>query len=476
MNQNSYISYNQEEEIDYSESWGRVIDRLRAEYGESTFRSWLKPLNFEECNGGIIIMTVPSRFIREWVMNNYLETILSFWKDENPDITSIEVFLRSGGTSNNATETKKTEQTKTPTTSPKNTEVSDFTRKHVENNLGSQLDPRFRFDNFVTGESNELAFAAAKLIASSKEAVDGSNPLFIYGGVGLGKTHLLHAVAWEMRAKQPERNVVFLSAEKFMYQFIRSLRNRDILSFKENFRNIDVLLIDDIQFISGKESTMEEFFHTFNTLTNDGKQVIISCDRSPSDLSGMGERARSRLGWGLVVDVHDADYDLRRGILEDKMRRSGIRLSEDVIELLATKITSNIRELEGALNKLFAHAKLINSDITVNSAYKILKDLLRSNERRVTISEIQKEVSKYYQITLADLTSSRRSRNIARPRQISMYIAKIMTTRSLVEIGAKFGGKDHTTVMHAVKKVESLIKSDDDIAEDIEKIKAILSN
>jgi chromosomal replication initiator protein len=190
----------------------------------------------------------------------------------------------------------------------------------------------------------------------------------------------------------------------------------------------------------------------------------------------MGERARSRLGWGLVVDVHDADYNLRRGILEDKMRRSGIRLSEDVIELLAVKITSNIRELEGALNKLFAHAKLINSDITVNAAYKILKDLLRSNERRVTISEIQKEVSKYYQITLADLTSSRRSRNIARPRQISMYIAKIMTTRSLVEIGAKFGGKDHTTVMHSVKRVEELIKSDDDIAEDIAKIKAILGN
>jgi chromosomal replication initiator protein len=334
------------------------------------------------------------------------------------------------------------------------------------------LDSRFTFDRFIVGKPNELAFAAARRVAETTTAA--FNPLFLYGGVGLGKTHLMHAIAWEINARHPHRRVMYLSAEKFMYRFIRALRYRDMMSFKEQFRSVDVLMIDDVQFISGKDSTQEEFFHTFNALVEDGRQVILSADKSPTDLSGMEERLRSRLGWGMVADIHPANYELRLGILQSRRERCDVLVPDKVLEFLANRITSNIREIEGAFNRLVAQATLVGRDITVEMAREVLSDLLRSNNRRVTVEDIQKQVASYYNIRTADMFSARRSRTVARPRQIAMYLSKDLTTFSYPEIGRRFGGRDHTTIMHAVRKVGELLRDDAEIADDISTLKANL--
>jgi chromosomal replication initiator protein len=300
------------------------------------------------------------------------------------------------------------------------------------------------------------------------------NPLFLYGGVGLGKTHLMHAIAWHIRSSAPQRRVIYLSAEKFMYQFIRALRFKDTMAFKEQFRSVDVLMIDDVQFISGKDSTQEEFFHTFNALVDQNRQIVISADKSPSDLEGMEERLKSRLGWGLVADLHPTSYELRLGILQAKAEQRRAQIPAKVLEFLAHKITSNVRELEGALNRIAAHAQLVGREVTLESAQEVLHDLLRANDRRVTIDEIQKRVAEHYNIRLSDMHSARRSRAVARPRQVAMYLAKQLTPRSLPEIGRKFGGRDHTTVMHAVRKIEELRESDRALAEDLDLLRRML--
>jgi chromosomal replication initiator protein len=335
--------------------------------------------------------------------------------------------------------------------------------------ISAPLDARCTFDAFVVGKPNEFAFAAAKRVAES--AAPPFNPLFLYGGVGLGKTHLMHAVAWQIRRTRPDKRVVYLSAEKFMYQFIKALREHDTMSFKELFRSVDVLMVDDVQFISGKDSTQEEFFHTFNTLVDRGRQIIISADRSPSDLAGMEERIRSRLGWGLVADIHPTTYELRLGILQQKAQDVEGGVPQGVLEFLATRITSNVRELEGSLNKIVAQAQLVGRPVTVEMAQATLADLLRANDKRVTIEEIQRKVAEHYGIKLADMHSARRARVVARPRQVAMYLAKQLTPRSLPEIGRKFGGRDHTTVMHAVRKIEELTAQDPTLATDLEHLK-----
>jgi chromosomal replication initiator protein len=336
----------------------------------------------------------------------------------------------------------------------------------------AHLDPRFTFDNFVVGKPNELAHAAARRVADATSVT--FNPLFLYGGVGLGKTHLMHAIAWQIRRKDPNRRVLYLSAEKFMYQFIRALRFKDTMAFKEQFRSVDVLMIDDVQFISGKDSTQEEFFHTFNALVDQNRQVVISADKSPSDLEGMEERLRSRLGWGLVADIHPTTYELRLGILQAKAEAMNAAIPAKVLEFLAHKITSNVRELEGALNRIVAHAELVGRSITLESTQEVLHDLLRANDRRITIDEIQKRVAEHFNIRLSDMHSARRARAVARPRQVAMYLAKQLTARSLPEIGRKFGGRDHTTVMHAVRKIEELKTTDPTFAEDIELLRRML--
>jgi chromosomal replication initiator protein len=339
------------------------------------------------------------------------------------------------------------------------------------------LDHRFVFENFVVGKPNELAHAAARRVAEAC-ACPGNpvpfNPLFLYGGVGLGKTHLMHAVAWHVRKHAFDRKIIYLSAEKFMYQFIRALRFKSTMDFKEQFRSVDLLMIDDVQFIIGKESTQEEFFHTFNALVDENRQIVISADKSPSDLEGMEERMRSRLGWGLVADLHPTTYELRLGILQSKAEQGGLRIPPKVMEFLAHKIASNVRELEGALNRISAHMQLVGRDITLESVQEVLHDLLRSNERRITIDEIQKKVAEHFNIKLGEMTSDRRARAVARPRQVAMYLAKQLTTRSLPQIGRKFGGRDHTTVMHAVRKIEELTRTDPSLAEDVELLRRML--
>ena len=305
--------------------------------------------------------------------------------------------------------------------------------------------------------------------------------MFLYGGVGLGKTHLLHAMALEINKNWPERKVLYLSAEKFMYQFIKALRFKDTMAFKQQFRSVDVLMIDDIQFIAGKDSTQEEFFHTFNTLIDHNHQVIISADRSPVDLDGIEERIRSRLGWGLVADIHPSDYELRLGVLQSKaeshvIENSNIVIPDNLLEFLAQRIDSNIRVLEGALNRVIAYSSFANRPLSTDMAKEVLKDLIRASQRKTTIDDIQRKVADYYNLRLSDLLSARRSRTIARPRQIAMYLSKILTTRSLPEIGRKFGGRDHTTVIHAVKKIEDLRVGDVAIDEEVEVLRRSLEN
>jgi chromosomal replication initiator protein len=283
----------------------------------------------------------------------------------------------------------------------------------------------------------------------------------------------MHAIAWHVRHHAPGRKVIYLSAEKFMYQFIRALRFRSTMDFKEQFRSVDLLMIDDVQFISGKDSTQEEFFHTFNALVDQNRQIVISADKSPSDLD-IEERMRSRLGWGLVADIHPTTYELRLGILESKAEQMGLRLPQKIMEFLAHKITSNVRELEGALNRIGAHTQLVRRDLSLETVQELLQDLLRANERRVTIDEIQRRVAEHFNMKMAEMTSSRRARVVARPRQVAMYLAKQLTQRSLPEIGRKFGGRDHTTVMHAVKKIEELMGSDRALAEDVDLLHRML--
>ena len=342
---------------------------------------------------------------------------------------------------------------------------------------GSPLDARFTFDTFIVGKPNELAHAAARRVAEGGPVT--FNPLFLYGGVGLGKTHLMHAIAHELKQRSPELNVLYLSAEQFMYRFITALRERKMMDFKQLFRSVDVLMVDDVQFIGGKDSTQEEFFHTFNALVDAGKQIIISADRAPGEIKDLEERIKSRLQCGLVVDLHPTDYELRLGILQSKVdvyaaQYPELEIADGVLEFLAHRISTNVRVLEGALTRLFAFASLVGREITLDLTQDCLSDVLKASDRKVTVEEIQRKVSEHYNIRLSDMIGPKRVRNYARPRQIAMYLAKKMTSRSLPEIGRRFGGRDHTTVMHGVRRIEELMSLDSQIADDLELLRRAL--
>jgi len=439
--------------------WARIRSRLRAEYGEAAYRSWLKPLTLSGTSDEVVQLTVPTRFMRDWVEAQYGERLLSLWTSENTLIKNVDILLE-GSAAAQLVESQAATMKTAAITEARQADIS------------APLDPRFTFDNFIVGKPNELAFAAARRVAEA--ATVPFNPLFLYGGVGLGKTHLLHAIAWHIRKRTPERRVVYLSAEKFMYQFIRALRYKDTVAFKDQFRSVDVLMIDDVQFIAGKDNTQEEFFHTFNALVDQNHQVIISADKSPNDLEGMEDRMKSRLGWGLVADIHPTTYELRLGILQVKAEQLEAEIPPKVMEFLAHKITSNVRELEGALNRIVAYANLVGRSVSLEGTQEVLHDILRANDRRVTIEEIQKRVAEHYNIRQSEMYSSRRARAVARPRQVAMYLSKQLTSRSLPEIGRKFGGRDHTTVMHAVRKIEELRVTDNSFAEDIELLRRML--
>ncbi|HAT34448.1 MAG TPA: chromosomal replication initiator protein DnaA, partial [Rhodospirillaceae bacterium] len=417
--------------------WARIRSRLRAEYGEAAYRSWLKPLTLSGASGEAVQLTVPTRFMRDWVEAQYGDRLVSLWASENAAIKNVDILLEGSAAA---------QVVESQTASMQKSAVAESR----QDDISAPLDPRFTFDNFIVGKPNELAFAAARRVAEAETVP--FNPLFLYGGVGLGKTHLMHAIAWHIRKRNPDRRVVYLSAEKFMYQFIRALRYKDTVAFKEQFRSVDVLMIDDVQFIAGKDNTQEEFFHTFNALVDQNHQVIISADKSPNDLEGMEDRMKSRLGWGLVADIHPTTYELRLGILQVKAEQLESEIPPKVMEFLAHKITSNVRELEGALNRIVAYANLVGRPVSLEGTQEVLHDILRANDRRVTIEEIQKRVAEHYNIRQSEMYSSRRARAVARPRQVAMYLSKQLTSRSLPEIGRKFGGRDHTTVMHAVRK------------------------
>jgi chromosomal replication initiator protein len=448
--------------------WAQVCSHMRDEIGDAAFDSWLKPISVRSLEQGIANISVPTRFMRDWVVNNYLEQIKALWFNLNADVQDVEIVVANANSSGILSQASQNaaaaSQRPAPAIHRHDTSRAD--------ELSAQLDPRYTFDNFVVGKPNEFAYAASKRVAEAD--IPPFNPLFLYGGVGLGKTHLMHAIAHHMRLVHPNRTVVYLSAEKFMYRFIRALREQKTVDFKDQFRSVDMLLIDDVQFIAGKDSTQEELFHTFNALVDQGRQIVLSADKSPSDIEGIEERLKSRLNHGLVADLHATTYELRLGILLSKAEQMGVEMPGKVMEFLAHKISSNVRELEGALNRVVAHSQLVGRPITLETSQEVLHDLLRANDRRVTIEEIQKKVAEHFNIRVADMHSARRARSVARPRQIAMFLAKQLTSRSLPEIGRKFGGRDHTTVMHAVKKVVELSLHDQDFCEDVELLRRML--
>ena len=472
--------------------WMRIRQRLRQDHGEHAYSNYLRKLTLLGADGDTIVVSAPSPFLRDRIDSNYGERIRALWVGDDPSVSDVRIVVVSrDGARNGARETLKTAGTSGPATdhasevaevagnggslaAPAVAASSEAATDLLTDDLGAQLDPRFTFDNFVVGKPNELAFAAARRVAESDDVT--FNPLFLYGGVGLGKTHLMNAIAWEIRVRFPNRRVVYLSAEKFMYQFIRALRFKNTVDFKDQFRNVDVLMIDDVQFIGGKDSTQEEFFHTFNALVDQNRQVVISADKSPNDLEGMEERLRSRLGWGLVADIHPTTYELRLGILQSKAEKMGVEVPTKVLEFLAHKIASNVRELEGAMNRIVAHSTLVGREISMETTREVLHDLLRAHDRRLTIEDIQRQVATHFQVRVADMHSPRRSRSVARPRQVAMYLAKVLTTHSLPEIGRAFGGRDHTTVLHAVRKVDALKSEDRQFDEDVEMLKRLLEN
>jgi len=451
--------------------WEKICGLLREEIGDAAYKSWLKPLAVRDIHDGSVRMAVPTRFIRDWVAAHYADRMRVLWGSENPAVRAIDFIVQTEGH-------QRASALRQPLTATAVRATPQLARQRGNGadrdacTISAPLDPRFTFDNFVVGKPNEFAYAAARRVADAKTVP--FNPLFLYSGVGLGKTHLMHAIAWQISRQQPARTVIYLSAEKFMYRFIRALREQNTVDFKDQFRSVDVLMIDDVQFISGKDSTQEEFFHTFNALVDQGRQIVLSADKSPSDLEGMEERLKSRLNCGLVADIHATTYELRLGILQSKAEQMNILVPRKVMEFLAHKITANVRELEGALNRVVAHAQLIGRDITLETTQEVLHDLLRANDRRVTIEEIQKRVAAHFNIRVSDMHSARRARSVARPRQVAMYLAKQLTSRSLPEIGRKFGGRDHTTVMHALRRVEELREHDSNFAEDVELLRRML--
>jgi chromosomal replication initiator protein len=445
--------------------WKKVHGEMRQEFGEAIFRSWLKPMTLQAYYHGTMEISVPTRFMRDWIQNHYAERIQAMCHTAHEEIRRVQfVVIQNAMVEPDTAHEKEKILDKAKANQNRKDEIAS---------IASPLDQRFKFDTFVVGKSNALAHAAARRVVESMAVP--FNPLFLYGGVGLGKTHLMHAIAHAMEEHWPDKTVMYLSAEKFMYQFVRALRANDTMNFKESFRSVDVLMIDDVQFIAGKESTQEEFFHTFNALVDQNKQIIISADKAPTDLTGIDERLRSRLAWGLVADIQPTTYELRLGILQAKRAQLQAKAPDSVLEFLALKVTSNIRELEGALNRIVAHSDVAKQEITLESTQEVLQDLLRAHDRRITIDEIQRKVAEHYNLRMGDMHSARRARNVARPRQIAMYLAKQLTARSLPEIGRKFGGRDHTTVMHAVRKVDELMKDDAQIAQDVDIIRRALT-
>ncbi|MGX9352568.1 chromosomal replication initiator protein DnaA [Shimia sp. W99] len=447
------------------EQWGVLRQDLLKTIGQNNYKTWIEPIEFSEVSEGVATFHVPTNFIGNYVSQNYGDLILHQLTKSGASVQRINFKVPAN---------LSTRPAASPAAKPAAPKAEDTRDNDI---AGAPLDPRFTFDSFVVGKPNELANAAARRVAEGGPVT--FNPLFLYGGVGLGKTHLMHAIAWELQARRPELNVLYLSAEQFMYRFVQALRDRKMMDFKEMFRSVDVLMVDDVQFIAGKDSTQEEFFHTFNALVDQNKQIIISADRAPGEIKDLEDRIKSRLQCGLVVDLHPTDYELRLGILQSKVdsyraQYPELQLADGVLEFLAHRISTNVRVLEGALTRLFAFASLVGREITMELTQDCLSDVLRASERKISVEEIQRKVAEHYNIRLSDMIGPKRVRTFARPRQVAMYLCKQLTSRSLPEIGRRFGGRDHTTVMHGVKRIEELRAQDGQMAEDLELLRRAL--
>ncbi len=456
------------------EQWGSLQQDLLKTVGQNNYKAWIEPLKFAELENGVATFTVPTNFIGNYVSQNFGDLIIHQLSQVGQNVQRVHFRVANKNAAHSGSVTSPTIDQAAAAPATRGASASNSAKDDLP---GAPLDSRFTFDSFVVGKPNELANAAARRVAEGGPV--SFNPLFLYGGVGLGKTHLMHAIAWELQTQRPDLNVLYLSAEQFMYRFVQALRDRKMMDFKEMFRSVDVLMVDDVQFIAGKDSTQEEFFHTFNALVDQNKQIIISADRAPGEIKDLEDRIRSRLQCGLVVDLHPTDYELRLGILQSKVDQyrsqyPGLQLADGVLEFLAHRISTNVRVLEGALTRLFAFASLVGREITMELTQDCLSDVLRASERKISVEEIQRRVAEHYNIRLSDMIGPKRVRTFARPRQVAMFLCKQLTSRSLPEIGRRFGGRDHTTVMHGVKRIEELRSSDGQIAEDLELLRRAL--
>jgi chromosomal replication initiator protein len=445
-------------------AWESVRAGLRRSVGARTFDGWLKPLTLGSCDlaNGTLTLVAPSDFMANWAKTHFTDQLMHAWRALLPQIQHVTIAADAGIVRptifSGASITEVNDKPAAP--------AAEVVIASADARRSTPLEPRYTFDSFVVGKANEVAYNAARTVAEGGTL--GFNPLFLHGGTGLGKTHLMHAIGQEYLANHPGARVVYMSAEKFMFEFVSAMRAKDTFSFKQWLRAADVLMIDDVQFIAGKESTQEEFFHTMNELISAGRRLVISADRSPQDLDGIESRILSRLSWGLVADVNPADFELRLNILTRKLElMPQASVPEDVIMFLAKRISANVRELEGALNRVVAYAALSGKPVDIDFTQATLADILRANQRRVTIDEIQRKVSDHYRIRQAEMSSARRAREVARPRQVAMYLAKQLTPRSLPEIGRRFGGRDHTTVIHAVRQIEKLRQTDAELDADV---------
>ena len=435
-------------------AWEAIRAGLRRDCGARTFDGWLKPAEIGAFDGehGELEIVMPSQFMADWVRSHFGDRLQLVWRTTLPVVQSVRIVAAADG----------------PRPSPLLIlEDIPVPPPVVERDpQAPNFDPRYRFDTFIIGKANEVAATAARSLAGAETVA--FNPLFIHGGTGRGKTHLLHALGQAFLDRRPTAKVVSMSAEKFMVEFIRALKANDVISFKSRLRSADLLLIDDVQFIAGKDSTQEEFFHTMNEIITAGRRLVITSDRAPQDLDGIAPRILSRLSWGLVADINPADYELRLAIIDAKLSvLPGVEMPRPVVEFLARRLTSSIRELEGALNRIAAYAMMTGRPIDVGFVEEVLANVLRANQRRISIDEIQSQVSDHYRIRKAEMTSARRAREVARPRQVAMYLSKQLTPKSLPDIGRRFGGRDHTTVIHAVKQIERLRAADAELDADI---------
>ncbi|MCV2887553.1 chromosomal replication initiator protein DnaA [Ruegeria aquimaris] len=454
------------------EKWGQLCQKLLKTVGQNNYTTWIEPLEFQALEEGVAVFSVPTNFMGNYVSQNFSDLILYELNNSGEAVQRLAFRVAANSP---------VRPLRNAHSRPANNEAPKVRAAEAADPMdalqAAPLDPRFTFDSFVVGKPNELAHAAARRVSEGGPVT--FNPLVLYGGVGLGKTHLMHAIAWELKVKRPDLNVLYLSAEQFMYRFVQALRERRMMDFKHLFRSVDVLMVDDVQFIAGKDSTQEEFFHTFNALVDQNKQIIISADRAPGEIKDLEDRVKSRLQCGLVVDLHPTDYELRLGILQTKVQMyratyPDLVITDGVLEFLAHRISTNVRVLEGALTRLFAFASLVGREINMELTQDCLADVLRASERKITVEEIQRKVSDYYNIRLSDIIGPKRLRSYARPRQVAMYLCKQLTSRSLPEIGRRFGGRDHTTVMHGVKRIEELKMVDGQIAEDVEMLRRAL--